>query len=64
MGGFSEVDYPGQPFWCPEADEAFVNALKQHLRPDIPVEISDKDVNHLEFSRRPAEKLLEFLSEK
>ena len=64
MGGFSEVDYPGQPFWCPEADEAFVNALKQHLRPDIPVEISDKDVNHPEFSRRAAEKLLEFLLEK
>jgi uncharacterized protein (UPF0261 family) len=64
MGGFSELDYPGQPFWCPQANEAFVNALKKHLRPDISVEISDKDVNHPEFSRRPAEKLLEFLEEK
>lgn len=64
MGGFSEVDYPGQPFWWPEADQAFVDALKKHLRPDISVEISDKDVNHPEFSRRTAEKLLEFLKEK
>lgn len=61
MGGFSEVDYPGQPFWCPEANQAFVDALKKHLRPDIPIEISDKDVNHPEFSTRVAEKLLEFL---
>jgi uncharacterized protein (UPF0261 family) len=64
MGGFSEVDYPGQPFWCPEADGAFVDALKKHLRSDILVEISEKDVNHPEFSRRAAEKLLEFLLEK
>jgi uncharacterized protein (UPF0261 family) len=63
MGGFSEMDYPGQPFWWPEADQAFVDALKKHLRPDIPVEISDKDVNHPEFAGRTAYKLLEFLEE-
>jgi uncharacterized protein (UPF0261 family) len=61
MGGFSELDYPGQPFWWPEADRAFVDALKKKLRPDISVEISDKDVNHPEFSRRAAETLLGFL---
>lgn len=61
MGGFSELDYPGQPFWWPEADQAFVNSLKEYLRPDIPVEISDKDVNHPEFSTKVARKLLEFL---
>jgi len=61
LGGFSEVDFPGKPFWWPEANQAFVDELRQHLRPDIPVEISDKDVNHPEFSSRVAEKLLEFL---
>jgi len=61
MGGFSEVDRPGQPFWWPEADQAFVDSLKRCLRPDIPVEISDKDVNDPAFSSRVAEKLLEFL---
>ena len=61
MGGFSEIDYPGQIFWWPEADQAFVDVLKKHLRPDIPVEISDKDINHAEFSKRAAQKLLELL---
>jgi uncharacterized protein (UPF0261 family) len=27
MGGFSELDYPGQPFWCPEANQAFLDEL-------------------------------------
>jgi uncharacterized protein (UPF0261 family) len=61
MGGFSELDFPGKPFWWPAADHAFVEALKKHLRPEIPVEISDKDVNHPEFSGRVAHKLLEYL---
>jgi uncharacterized protein (UPF0261 family) len=61
MGGFSEVDYPEKPFWWPEANQAFVEALKKNLRPDIPVEISEKDVNDPEFSGKVAEQLLEFL---
>lgn len=61
MGGFSELDYPGQVFWWPEANQAFVDVLKANLRPDICVEMSDKDVNHPEFSTRVAEKLLELL---
>jgi uncharacterized protein (UPF0261 family) len=61
MGGFSEVDFPGKPFWWPEANQAFVNALKNNLRSDIPLEISDKDVNDPEFSGRVAQKLLELL---
>jgi uncharacterized protein (UPF0261 family) len=60
-GGFSEVDFPEKPFWWPEADQAFFEALQENLRPDIPIEISDKDVNDPSFSRRVAEKLLEFL---
>ena len=62
MGGFSEIDFPDKPFWSPEADQAFVDSLKKHLRSDIPVEISDKDVNHPEFSSLVAEKLLKFLN--
>lgn len=64
LGGFSEVDIPGKPFWSPEADQAFADSLRKHLRSDIPVEISDKDVNNPEFSSRVAEKLLEFLTKK
>ncbi len=31
LGGFSALDAPGQPFWSPEADTAFICALEQHL---------------------------------
>ena len=37
MGGFSEIDFPEKPFWWPEANQAFVDALKKNLRSDIPV---------------------------
>jgi len=64
LGGFSELDYPGGPFWCPEADQAFVDAVRKHLRPDIPVEVSDRAVNDPEFSSRAAELLLELVNPK
>jgi uncharacterized protein (UPF0261 family) len=64
MGGFSELDYPGQPFWSPEADQAFVDALGKSLRADIPLEVSEKAVNDPEFSRRVAERLLELMNQK
>lgn len=62
MGGFSEVDFPEKPFWWPEADQAFVESLRKHLRPDIPVEISEKDINHPEFSGQVAGRLLEIIA--
>ncbi|MHC1783705.1 MAG: Tm-1-like ATP-binding domain-containing protein [Anaerolineaceae bacterium] len=61
MGGFSEVDFPEKPFWWPEANQAFVDALNENIRSDIPVVISDKDVNDPEFSAMVANKLSEFL---
>ena len=61
MGGFSEIDFPEKSFWWPEANQAFVDALKKNLRSDIPVVISDKDVNDPEFSEMVALKLFEFL---
>lgn len=62
MGGFSEVDAPGKPFWWPEADQAFVDALQANLRKDIPVTISEYNVNDPEFSGMVAKALLEMLS--
>lgn len=61
MGGFSEVDAPGKPFWWPEADQAFVDALKANLRPGIPVTILPNNVNDPEFSGLLAETLLKML---
>ena len=64
LGGFSELDYPGRPFWSPEADRAFLDALRKKLRSDIPIEVSEKAVNDPEFSSRAAELLLELINQK
>jgi uncharacterized protein (UPF0261 family) len=56
--GFSMIDAPGGPFWWPEADQAFTDALRQNLRPDIPLEELDANINDPEFARRCAETLL------
>jgi len=61
MGGFSEIDFPGKPFWWPEADQAFADALQSKLRSDIPLTISDLDVNHPKFSAALAQTMLEML---
>jgi uncharacterized protein (UPF0261 family) len=62
MGGFSELDAPGKPFWWPEADRAFVDGLKSELDPGIPVIQIEKNVNDPEFSGKVAQMLLEMLS--
>ena len=62
MGGFSEIDAPGKPFWWPEADQAFVDGLKSKLRVDIPVLVMNNNVNDPEFSAKVAHTLLEMLS--
>ena len=64
MKGFSEVDAPGKPFWWPEADQAFVDALRADLRPDIPVTLMDRNVNDPEFSSAAADILLRMIKEK
>lgn len=61
MKGFSEVDAPEQPFWWPEADQAFVDSLRKHLRKDIEVNILDLNVNDPEFSGAVANRLLAML---
>ncbi|MDR3497096.1 MAG: Tm-1-like ATP-binding domain-containing protein [Ancalomicrobiaceae bacterium] len=64
MKGFSEVDAPGKPFWWPEADQAFVDALRAELRPDIPVTLVDHNVNDPEFSELAANTLLQMLNKR
>ena len=59
LRGWSMIDAPGGPFWWPEADQAFADALKSALRSDIPVIEIDANVNDPEFARRCAETLLE-----
>jgi uncharacterized protein (UPF0261 family) len=61
MKGFSEVDAPGQPFWWPEADQAFLESLQNNLRKDIEVHVLDMNVNDPEFSGAVTNRLLEML---
>ncbi|MCQ3930063.1 MAG: UPF0261 family protein [Chloroflexi bacterium] len=63
-GGWSELDYPEKPFWWPEANDAFVQALKADLRSDIPVIEMSEDINHPNFSGAVANRLLELLKER
>lgn len=61
LAGLSMLDSPGGPFWWPEADHALFAALKQRLRPDIPVFEMNVHINDPEFARACAETLLESL---
>lgn len=61
-GGLSEVDVPGGPFWSPEADQAFVDALRRDLRSEIPVLTRDEDINDPDFSSAAAHALLDMLA--
>lgn len=61
LRGFSILDSPGQRFWDPEADGAFIASLKTNLRSDIPVEEHDLNINERAFAERCAQALLEML---
>ncbi len=61
LGGLSMIDSPGEPFWWPEADRALFAALKENLRPDIPVVQVDANINDERFAHKCAEMLLEYL---
>jgi uncharacterized protein (UPF0261 family) len=59
--GLSQLDSPGQPFWWPEADEALFAAIREHLRPDIPVHELEVNINDEAFARAVTDTLLEML---
>ena len=58
LGGVSDNDMPGKPFWYPAADEALFCALKENLRPDIPVLEKTCHINDPEFADAIAEWLI------
>jgi uncharacterized protein (UPF0261 family) len=59
--GVSELDVEGKPFYQPEALQAFIDALKAKLRPDIPVIERQVDINDPQFSGAAADALLGML---
>ena len=60
----SVVSAPGQPFHDPEADAALFDALKRHLRRDIPVVEMDVAINDPAFAEKCAEMLLQQMQQK
>jgi uncharacterized protein (UPF0261 family) len=61
LKGVSMLDAPGKEFWWPEADAALFEAIKRHVRPDIPVHELDANINDPAFAEAVAAGLLEFL---
>ncbi|MFN8537693.1 MAG: Tm-1-like ATP-binding domain-containing protein, partial [Thermomicrobiales bacterium] len=63
LQGVSQLDSPGGEFWWPEADRALYDAIKRHLRPDIPVVELDLNINDPAFADAATARLLEYLGE-
>lgn len=61
LRGVSIVDGDGEPFCDREADRALFDALRQHLRVDIPVVELDANINDAQFARRAVEMLLSLI---
>lgn len=61
LKGVSMLDSPGGRFWDPDADGACFTAIKENLKPGIPVLELDLNINDPEFADQVAETLLEML---
>lgn len=61
LKGVSMLDSEGGRFWDPEADRACYDAIKQNLRPGIPVIELDHNINDPEFADAVAKTLLGML---
>lgn len=48
--GFSQISTAGGPFYDPGADEALIDALREHLEPTIPLRVLDAAINDPSFA--------------
>jgi uncharacterized protein (UPF0261 family) len=62
--GLSIPSVPGGVFWDPEADAAFLAALRRDLRADIPVSTHEAHINDPAFAHAVADRFLARLSQK
>lgn len=62
LKGVSMLDAPGKEFWWPEANQALFAAIKEHVKPRIPVVEVDANINDEAFATAVTGKLLEFLA--
>jgi uncharacterized protein (UPF0261 family) len=64
LRGVSMLDSEGKEFWDREADEACFQTLRSQLKPGIPVEELDLNINNPAFADRAADLLVELLSQR
>ncbi|HXJ96432.1 MAG TPA: Tm-1-like ATP-binding domain-containing protein [Terriglobia bacterium] len=61
LRGVSAIDAEGMPFWWPEADRAYLDALKSSLNSRIRLMEVDAHINEESFSRAAAAALLQIM---
>ncbi len=61
LRGVSMLDSPGGQFWDPAADRACYQAIRSHLKPSVPVEEIDANINDEAFALRAADLLLSMI---
>jgi uncharacterized protein (UPF0261 family) len=61
LRGFSYPDREGHPHWDPEGNGAFLDALKAHLHPSVPLKELDAHINDPEFIDPVAEEFLSMM---
>lgn len=61
LQGISALDAPDKEFWWPDADAALFDAIRHHIRKDIPVYELDCNINDPQFAKAASEKLLEIM---
>jgi len=61
LKGVSMLDSPGKEYWDVKADSACFSAIKDNLKPGIPVTEVDFNINDPEFAQKAAELLLDML---
>ena len=63
LGGLSQLDSEGGAFWWPEADQALFDAVRQHLRADIPIIELPVNINDRLFADRAAQTILAMMAQ-
>jgi uncharacterized protein (UPF0261 family) len=64
LKGWSSLDKEGRPLYDPDADRAFVEALKEKLNPDIPFKEVDLHLNTPEFGKEAVELFHQIFTQK
>jgi uncharacterized protein (UPF0261 family) len=62
-GGLSIPNLPGGVFWDPDADQAFLEQLRENIREEIPVETYPYHVNDPQFGRIAADLFIKMMKD-